>query len=142
MTIRRDCGSCNLCCTLLGVPDINKPARMTCWWTTVHGGCQRQGEKATDPALTACAQFECVWLESQKLDEAKVMPRMWRPDMTGVVLGPKDRDDETLLFVQVDPSRPTAWREEPILSLLNGILDRGGKLEIIVGETHLRLPVV
>jgi len=129
------CGACNLCCKLLGVPDINKPARMLCWWTGVHGGCARHAEKHTDPQLLACAQFKCLWLESQTHeDQTKRMPRHLRPDLSHVVIGPPDRNDDTLAYVQVDPDYPRSWQAPEIKSYLDGIISRGGKLEVIIGD--------
>ncbi len=138
--IRRDCGACNACCTLLMVPDIGKPAKMTCWWTTVHGGCSRQAEKETDPQLQACAQFACLWLESQVLaEEAMVMSRNMRPDMSHVLMF-RDNNDPKLLWAQVDPRFPNAWQEEPVAGYLNGFLSRGGRLEVVIDERHVKLP--
>ncbi len=158
------CGSCNLCCTLLAVPDVDKPARMMCWNTTIHGGCSRQAEKpdpqkaisnpdgtyslgegdeGKDLKLLACATFKCLWLASQsQTDPLKQKPRHLRPDMTHVVMGPFDREDDTLLYVQVDPRYPTAWNAPAILDDLRGIISRGGKVEIIIDETRFRLDEV
>lgn len=134
------CGACAMCCTLLQVPDIGKPARMTCWWTTVHGGCARHADKKTDPALEACDQFQCVWLASQTLDDPKLrQPRRMRPDFTHVVLGPQDPDDRGLLYVQVDPNFPTAWREGEIGVYLRDIVTKGARLEVIIGDTRVEI---
>lgn len=158
----RSCGSCNLCCKLLGVPDIGKPSGMTCWWTTIHGGCKRHEEKP-DPAkvtyneetstysldsestgkdlnLLACAQFRCLWLESQnEVDPSHRQPRIMRPDITHVVIGPQDPKDETLLYIQVDPSFPDAWRQDPVATFLNDILADEGKIEVMMGGTSFKL---
>jgi len=134
------CGACNLCCKVLHVPDIGKPANMTCWWTTIHGGCLRQADKATAPELQACAQWKCLWLESQAHEnEAFRQPYHLRPDKTHVVLGPQDRDDETLLYVHVDPAHADAWREPGVAAILNDIISRGGRLCIYVGENHFEV---
>lgn len=132
------CGACNLCCKVLSVPDIEKPARMTCWWTTMHGGCQRHAEKLTDPKLLACAQFKCLWLESQER-EGLEMPRIMRPDQSHVCMGPQDRDDSSLLYVHVDPDFPDAWTNEPTFSYLMDIVVRGGHIEVHVGDERFRL---
>lgn len=132
------CGACNLCCKLLGVPDINKPSQMLCWWTGLHGGCSRQSEKTgpdADPSLAACAQFECVWLASQKSEG--FLPRYLRPDICHVVLGPQDPKQDQLLYVQVDPKYATAWREEGVLEYLSGASARGWRIEIIIDEVRI-----
>jgi hypothetical protein len=134
------CGACNVCCKLLQVPDIEKPARMLCWWTSVHGGCQRQAEKDTDPNLLACKQFQCLWLASQfREDAGDKLPRSMRPDQTHVMFGPQDREDSTLIYVHVDPEYPDAWQDSRIQDYLNSILSRGGKVEMIIGETRFML---
>lgn len=139
--MKSGCGSCNLCCRLLGVPDINKPGGMLCWWTGLHGGCQRHAEKGIAPDMAACAQFKCLWLADQeKADEERNVQIGVRPDICHVVLGPQDPKDSTLLYVQVDPDFPAAWRQQPIADILENILARGGRLEIIIGDVRVRLP--
>jgi hypothetical protein len=54
--------------------------------------------------------------------------------MTGVVLGPQDRDNEKLIYAHIDPARPDSWKKEPVRSYLNDIVLRGGTVEIISGE--------
>lgn len=132
------CGSCNLCCKLLAVPDIHKPARMLCWWTTIHGGCSRHEEKSTAPELAACASWKCVWLASQTHpDLSKRLPRHLRPDQCHVVLGPQDRDNPNLLYIHVDPAHPTSWKDSEIGRYIEDIQDRGGLIEVIVGESRV-----
>lgn len=158
----RDCGSCNACCKLLHVPDIGKPAQMTCWWTTVHGGCLRQSEKPNpaavshdestgvwslapseegkDLSLLACATFKCLWLDSQSHENPALrQPRHMRPDITHVVVGPQDPRDETTIHIQVDPGHPDAWRKEPVASSLNEILARGNRIGVNLGEISFEL---
>jgi uncharacterized protein len=131
------CGSCNVCCKLLHVPDISKPALMTCWHTTLHGGCAVHDKKQTDPSLKACDQFMCVWLASQTLDDESMRGnRDMRPDMCHVLLGPMDRDDPKLLYVHVDPNYKNAWREPSITKYLHEIVSRGGRAVIVIGEQN------
>jgi hypothetical protein len=120
----------------------------------MHGGCSRQNEKpligadmsidtsdpSKDQSLAACAQFKCVWLESQShSDETKVMSRMFRPDICHVVMGPVDKDNEMLLHVHVDPEYPNAWREGMIHEHLQSILAGGGEISLSVGETKIEM---
>ena len=133
----KGCGPCNLCCKLLAVPDIKKPARMLCWWTGVHGGCQRHAEKKTDPNLAACDLFECVWLASQKSEGA--LPGYLRPDMCHVVLGPTDRNTDRLLYVQVDPEHSDSWKKPEVQEYLMGCLVRGWSVEVIIDEMRFSM---
>lgn len=136
-----DCGSCGLCCTLLHVPDIGKPAGMRCSHVGLHGGCEVHHKKESDPKLLACAQFKCVWLASQGHENLNFrMPREIRPDLCHVLLGPQDREDENLLYVHVDPRYPTAWREGSIADYISrNILARGGKVEVCIGDRRVQL---
>jgi uncharacterized protein len=130
-----DCGSCNLCCKLLNVPDINKPSGMLCWWTTVHGGCSRHKEKSTAPELEACGQFMCLWLASQRQpDPGLVQGRAMRPDVCHVVIGPDvEIEGVRTVFVQVDPDFPSAWQHPRIASYLDRMKAVGVKVDINVG---------
>src|SRR5215469_417936 len=137
MTQALSCGSCNLCCTLLQIPDLMKPALMRCWHTGLHGGCAVHDQKSTDPKLKACEQFMCVWLASQTLDDPTMRGnRAMRPDQCHVLLGPMDRDDPKLLYVHVDPNYKSAWREPYMTQYLNSIVEKGGRAVIVIGDQH------
>ena len=66
------CGECTLCCTLLPIEWLDKPAGETC----VHcdGGCLIHDTKHHE-----CASFECSWLQSN-VDNPDL-----RPDRCGVI---------------------------------------------------------
>jgi hypothetical protein len=55
------------------------------------------------------------------------------------MMGPQDREDSTLIYVHVDPEFPEAWRNPNVLAYLSGMLERGGKVEMIIGETRFML---
>lgn len=135
------CGSCNLCCHLLAIPDLAKPARMWCEHALrPHGGCAVHGLKASEPSLAACVSFECLWLQSQRrVDPTERLGIELRPNRCGVVMGPQDQDDPELLYVQVDPDKPQAWKAPLVAEYLDGILARGGRIEVIIGERRVLL---
>jgi hypothetical protein len=96
--------------------------------------------KAWDPKLQACAQFECRWLASQKRENPQErMPIEMRPNRCGVVIGPVDQDDGMHIFVQVEPTRPNAWKRPDIASYLDQRRERGFRFTIIIGERHIEL---
>lgn len=134
------CGACNLCCKLLAVPNIGKPSQTLCWWTTLHGGCSRQSEKSSAPELQACRQFECLYLQSQTHpNPQRRAARAMRPDLCHVVIGPQHPQDDQLMFVQVDPAFPSAWRELPVAPWIDEMIEAGVRLEIIIGNTRVEL---
>lgn len=129
------CGACSMCCTLLHVPDIGKPAGMKCWNTGLHGGCAVQHEKETNPALAACAQYKCLWLESQSFDDPrKRHPRELRPDQSRVVMGVPGDPDDRILHVHVDPAHADAWRDPHIQYYLRDFISRGANIQIHIGK--------
>lgn len=66
------CGDCTLCCDLLPVKWLDKPAGESC----VHcqGGCLIHDTKPAE-----CSGFECAWLQSN-VDNQNL-----RPDRCGIV---------------------------------------------------------
>lgn len=123
----KSCGECGLCCKLLGIAEIDKPAGRWCGHFRRGAGC---GVYTTRPA--ACAGFECLWLDSEKLDDA------WRPDRAKFVL--YTEQDGRRLNVVVDPGAPTAWRREPYYSRLKAMSQRaldGHELLVSIGDRRI-----
>src|SRR5579863_8285525 len=131
------CGSCNLCCKLLEIRDIQKPARIWCWHALrPHGGCAVHNLGKPE----VCASWQCLWLNSQsRVDPNDKMPWELRPNNSYVVFGPWDQEDETKLFVHVDPEHPQAWQSLAVQHQLELIRRRGGKIEVVIGENHVEL---
>lgn len=73
----RSCGSCDLCCRVIGVSDggIEKPAGVPCEHLC-NSPCGQCGIYAERPS--ACQQYTCMWLDGQLPIEAK-------PEHSGVV---------------------------------------------------------
>ena len=135
-----DCGACNLCCLLLDVKSITKPAHILCWNTTIHGGCKVHDLKKTDPTLAVCEGFACIWLQSQSLDDTSLHgARSMRPDQCHVMFV-RDPTDAKLLWVHVDPKHRDAWRNPGVGNYLEEVLAKGGRLEIIIGDDHFSWP--
>lgn len=99
----RNCGTCGMCCKLLDIAPLRKPAHVWCKHYVADQGCGIHGRH---PGV--CKAFRCRWLEDEALGEE------WRPDRCGFVvhwaaggLG---------LWINVDLDRRGAWREEPFYS--------------------------
>jgi hypothetical protein len=83
-----ECGTCTLCCKLVEVEDLQKPAGRWCGFCSsgqiypAHKGCQIH-DQPQQPA--ACKRFRCLWLAGD-------WPVDLRPDRSGVVfLGGPDK---------------------------------------------------
>lgn len=121
MTVERACGSCGLCCKLMIIEDLGKPANQWCRHYKQGLGCSIYQTRPTE-----CGTFLCGWLVDEKLD-ARWKPTtarffLWQP------VGPRR------LVVEVDPAFPQAWRKEPYYSSIKAWSrrDRPGACEVIV----------
>jgi hypothetical protein len=113
---KRSCGDCQLCCTLVPVKGIGKPANTPC---TFQGTC---GCKIYPERPRECAVWSCMWLMDERTD-------VERPDKAHYVIDPM-RDTaalqlsngEVLPFptvqVWVDPAHPDAHRDPKLRAYL------------------------
>jgi hypothetical protein len=99
----RACGTCTLCCKVMRIAALDKPAGEWCGHCTVGAGCSIHGRHPAE-----CAGFHCAYLTSPALSEA------WRPARSKLVVA--SEFGGMRLGIHVDPARPSAWREEPYYS--------------------------
>jgi hypothetical protein len=118
----KSCGPCTLCCTVLDIPELAKPAGRPC----VHlgAGCGIYPDRPTP-----CRVFTCGWLATEALGEA------WRPDIAGFLV--RDERATGSLCIDVAPDRPGAWRAQPYLTQIKAwsrmVHDRSGCLLVFEG---------
>lgn len=119
----RQCGECGLCCKILGVPEIEKPANKWCGHYAAHKGCTIY-ESRPEP----CRAFRCLWLDHPEFDEA------WLPKRAGFFMWEAPVPNGRRLVVEVDLDRKEAWTREPYASTLRGLAARTPEhyVEIIV----------
>jgi hypothetical protein len=94
----RECGDCTLCCKVMAIEQISKPASFWCPHCKPGRGCQIYPERPGE-----CRSFKCLWLLNERLDER------WRPSISKLVL----TTSEDGIEVRCDPGFPDAWRKEP-----------------------------
>jgi hypothetical protein len=93
-----------MCCKLLEIDELAKPAGVWCRHVALGRGCSIY-ETRPEP----CRAFRCYWINQPKLDDA------WKPDRSGLLL----RDvGSGVLLVEVEPSKPDAWRRQPYYAQL------------------------
>jgi len=118
----KSCGPCTLCCTVLDIPELAKPAGTPC--SHLCGSCGIYPDRPTP-----CRTFTCGWLAIEALGEA------WRPDVAGFLI--RDERDRGHLCIDVDPSRPDAWRAEPYFAQIKAwsrmVDDRTGCVLVLAG---------
>ncbi len=101
----RSCGTCTLCCNLLAVQEIAKPAMTMCNYCTAGLGCH-----IYDSRPKQCRLFNCHFLENSKLSED------WRPSKSHIVLVVSA--DGQRIGAHVNPDRPGAWRRKQFYAQL------------------------
>jgi hypothetical protein len=89
------------------------------------GGCSRYAERPK-----VCRDFECQWLADGTVAD------YWRPTKSHMVM--TSDAEERIVYVDVDPAYPNAWRAEPYFSELRTIA-RYVRVSIKIGERHILL---
>ena len=97
----RVCGDCSLCCRVMSVATLNKPAGVWC------GHCRPGRERCTiyEARPEECRRFVCLYLIEARLDED------WKPSRSRIVLTTDLGGDR--ITANVDPQRPDAWKLSP-----------------------------
>lgn len=123
----KDCGTCGLCCKLMGVTALQKPAGRWCRHFGKTTGCAIYADRPSD-----CRVFNCLWLLTEALEE------VWKPSVAGFVL--HSEQGGARLIVECDAARPHDWRREPYEAQLRRWA-ASGDLEVLVfaGQRGLRL---
>jgi uncharacterized protein len=125
------CGDCTMCCKLLAVKELDKPARTDCLHI-IQGVATRPGCSIYHQRPKSCKVFDCLWLQEDD------MPAELRPDRSHVVLWVNE--DGSILTASVDAKYPNAYREGEMGRLLQVMLQTpDAKIGIIVGESRFAL---
>jgi hypothetical protein len=112
-TANKICGECTLCCKVMAIEALAKPAGTWCPHCRPGRGCQIYPDRPAE-----CQAFSCLWLLNNLLD-----PR-WKPSKSKLVL----TTSEDGIEVRCDPGFPDAWRKEPFRSEIHQWA--------VAGETH------
>ena len=102
----RGCGHCSLCCKLLRIDEFAKPEGRWC----NHCEPGKAGCKVYSKRPEECRDFYCAWLTATDVGQE------WYPLKCKMVLYAEG--DGNRIALHVDPSRPSAWRNEPYYSQL------------------------
>jgi len=94
----RSCGDCTLCCKVMAIEEIAKPAGDWCRHCKPGRGC-----RIYDSRPAECRAFNCLWLTDGRFGPD------WKPNKSKLVL----TTSADGLEIRCDPSLPNAWRSEP-----------------------------
>lgn len=112
-SLGRECGDCTLCCKVMAIEQLAKPASAWCPHCKPGRGCRIYPDRPDE-----CRAFNCLWLVNDRLAEH------WRPSKSRLVL----TTPEDGIEVRCDPGFSDAWRKEPF----------GGEIQqwAVSGETR------
>ena len=96
----RSCGSCSLCCKVVGVEELGKPIGAWCRHCNRQKGC---GIYETRPP--SCRTFICQWMLAADLGPE------WKPDRAKFAMLKSGGGRHLTVFA--DPGNPSAWRRSP-----------------------------
>jgi hypothetical protein len=126
------CDGCALCCKVLSVEELRKPACK--WCAEIKRSEHGRSCGIYEARPESCRIFQCMWL----LDE-KMQPGL-RPDRCHVVFamddylnGPYD-PAKPRLYAMVDPDWPNAWRVGLPRLVIQTMRERGGAVIVNVGS--------
>ena len=119
MTTYRGCGTCTACCTVLDVPELDKPEGVPCQHLT------DQGCGIYEDRPEACRNFKCGYL--LRIDD---WPTRMRPDQSGFMIAEvpraKDRfmvDVAYQMFIHPD-TKESDWGFQVAKKKLEKIMQR------------------
>jgi len=124
----RKCGECSLCCKLIEVRELSKPAGANCPHRA-EIGCSLYG---TEKMLDCCLLYSCMWLLLDRI------PDELRPDRCRVIF--EKIDDRTFIGIS-DPAFPGAWRMGIAADFIRLLMKQGASAVIAEGTTKNVLPV-
>ena len=117
----KSCGSCTLCCTVLGIPELNKRAWDQCPHVASGTGCTIYAERPG-----SCRKFICGWLLDPQMG-----PDL-KPENCHVVFDQKDGQN---IFATCDANYPDAWRAPNVVEVLHRLANAiGPNRKVIVLE--------
>ena len=123
----RSCGSCSLCCKLVGITALNKPMNQWCPNCLKGGGCSIYESRPDE-----CRTFSCEWLTKAEIGDE------WQPLRSRMVLHLVRDGDVLKLIVHVDSGANAWWRNEPYNSQLKRwaqrFLEQDGMINVYFGK--------
>lgn len=117
----RQCGDCTLCCKLMGVPELKKPAARWCELCDQGKGCSAYEERPP-----SCRNFQCFWLMDENF------PDEFRPDRIGALASFNDTPDSVVLHV--DPARRKAMRSREVNAMIDALLKVYARVFVVSGK--------
>ncbi|MEM9060215.1 MAG: hypothetical protein AAGD13_07095 [Pseudomonadota bacterium] len=116
-----------MCCNLLRIDSLRKPAGKWCDHCSTRTGCDIHGSHPDE-----CRNFHCGWLTVDALGEE------WKPSKSRIIMT-AELGGQRITAV-VDPTRPGAWRKSPYYDQLkawaHAAVQYNGQVVVRLGERY------
>ena len=112
----RKCGACQVCCKLLPVRELSKPANTRCKHQRHGKGCMIYGK-----APMSCALWNCRWLVNDAGETSRPDHAGYAIDIMPDFLTLDQEDGQTnvpAIQIWADPARPLAYRDPALYAYL------------------------
>jgi hypothetical protein len=113
----RRCDECTLCCKVMAIEELDKPAGKWCRHCQPRRGCRIYDNRPGE-----CREFNCLWLLDTRFGPH------WKPSKSKLVL----TTSEDGIEVGCDPTFPDAWRKEPFHREIRALAASGEAHEVTV----------
>lgn len=115
------CGECNMCCKVLGIPELKKMPTKWCTHCDIGKGCTIYESRPQ-----SCVEFKCGWLINQEMGNGKHWSPELRPDKSKVVICPTTNPN--VVSVITDIGSKHNWEKGEIYERIKAIVDSGVKV--------------
>jgi hypothetical protein len=127
----RSCGDCALCCKILDIAALEKPAGEWCKHCSTHKKCDIYPYRP----VQICDTFNCGYITQPGV------PESWYPGKSRIIIS--TIADQPHVFLIVDPARPDAWRKAPYYQhIKQWALENNGTGKQIIVSINKRYIVV
>ena len=118
------CGTCQACCRVFDISQLNKKAGKWCQHCEIGSGCRIYENRPE-----ACSTFQCLWLQSQPRPDLAKLPDELRPDRCKVVIC-ATTDPNVVGVFTLSSSQKDAWKKKPVRELIDLLILQGRRIEL------------
>lgn len=116
--MKRECGGCTVCCTVMGVAEIQKAEYQPCQHAVAGKGCAVYEARP----CASCGAFKCIWLAENERPEHvhELLKDKERPDQCGVLVTPsKNAKLAVLVLRESTPGSFEGWHGQQLIKRLS-----------------------
>lgn len=123
----RSCDGCGMCCNLLKIDSLKKPAGQWCTHCSTRRSCDIHGQHPDE-----CRGFHCGWLTVEALGDE------WHPAKSKIIMTAELGGQRMTAIV--DPKRPDAWRQPQFYDQLKAwavaAVEHNGQIVVRVSDRY------